>query len=103
AMLAFRARAQSRADDRVRAGRGFRYADLPSMTVGLISVNLATSARTSAIPGSARAAVSASDEANWKWAIIANGAGEPPIGTPSIRMTLAAFITFIASGMWVDL
>jgi hypothetical protein len=34
--------------------------------------------------------------------IIAYGAAELPIGTPSIRMTLAAFMTFIASGMWVD-
>ena len=43
-----------------------RYSDLPSMTVGLMSVNLATSARTSAIAGLARAAFTASDEANWK-------------------------------------
>ena len=43
-----------------------RYRDLPSMTVGLMSVNLATSARTSAMPGLAKAAVMASDEANWK-------------------------------------
>ena len=42
------------------------YSDLPSMTVGLMSVNLATSARTSVIAGSASAAVMASDEANSK-------------------------------------
>jgi hypothetical protein len=47
------------------------YSDFPSMMVGLMSVNLATSARTSAIAGSARPACRASDEANWKWAIIA--------------------------------
>ena len=42
------------------------YSDLPSMIVGLMSVNLATSARTSGIAGLARAAWTASDEANWK-------------------------------------
>ena len=42
------------------------YSDLPSMTVGLMSVNLATSARSSAIAGLARAAWTASDEANSK-------------------------------------
>ena len=72
------------------------------MTVGVMSVNFAMSARTSAIAGSASPAFMASSEVNWKCAIITNGAGEVPLGTPSISMTLAAFMTFIASGMWVD-
>jgi hypothetical protein len=66
-----------------------------------MSVNLATSARTSAIAGSASAAVTACDEGNWKCAIIAYGAAALPSATPSIRMTLVAFMTFITSGMWV--
>src|SRR5690606_5857691 len=78
------------------------YTDLPTMTVGLMSVNLGTSARTSAIAGSASAAFRASADGNWKCAIIAYGAGAAPFDTPSISITLDAFITFIASGMWVD-
>lgn len=41
-----------------------RYEDLPSMTVGLMSVNLGISARTSAMRGFSRAAFSASGDAN---------------------------------------
>ena len=69
-------RGMTAAAERVaRASRRFKgdgsrredpYSDLPSMTVGLMSVNLATSARTSAIAGLARAALRASSEANWK-------------------------------------
>jgi hypothetical protein len=42
------------------------YDDLPSMTVGLMSVKVATSARTSAMRGLSRAAFRASGDANSK-------------------------------------
>ena len=45
------------------------------MIVGVMSVNLATSARTSAIPGLESAVFKASAEANSKCAIITYGAG----------------------------
>src|SRR5687768_17197308 len=85
-----------------RMRRRERYSDLPSMMVGLMSVNLAMSALTSAIAGFASAVCRAWDEANVKWAIITYGAATLPIGTPSISLTLAAFMTFITSGMWVE-
>ena len=57
------------------------------MITGLMSVNFATSARTSSMPGAVPAAASASGEENWKWQIIANGGGAPFDGTPSMSTT----------------